>query len=117
WIEARLDERVFHERLVGQRLEGGAGFRYEDEEGVGHIDAVQHVHRVVGIDVADEAGFHFQGAFGTGPVLQRQIYGTRSQIASADADLHDGRESFAGGVGYFATVDLAREVGDPFLLL
>ena len=116
-IETGLYESVFHKRLVGQCLERGAGFRDEDEEGMSHIDGVQHVHRIVGIDVADEAGFHLQGAFGASPVLKCQVYSPWAQIASADADLHDGRESLASCVGYLTVMHFSREVGDPLLLL
>ncbi len=116
-VQARLDQRVFHERLVGQRLERGAGLGDEDEKRVGHVDGAQHVYRVVGVDVADEAGFHFLSAFGAGPVLERQVHGARSQVASADANLHDGCEGLAGGVGHLAAVHLAGKLGDPLLLI
>ena len=116
-VEARLGQGVFDERLVGQRLERGAGLRDEDEEGVRHIDGAQHVHGIVWVDVADEACFHLQGAFGASPVLKCQIHSSWAQIASADADLHDGRESLASCVGYLTVMHFSREVGDPLLLL
>ena len=116
-IEAGFDECVFHERLVGQRLERGARFRDEDEKGMGDVDGAQHVRRIVRIDVADETGLHLQAAFGARPVLQRQVHGAGSQIASADADLNDGCERLVSCVGYLAVVHLVREFGDSLLLL
>ncbi len=115
-VETRLDESIFHKCFVGQRLERGAGFRDEDEEGMSHIDGVQHVHRIVGIDVADEAGFHLQGTFGASPVLKCQVHSPWAQIASTDADLHDGRERLTSCVGYLAVMHFSSEVGDSFLL-
>ena len=52
----------------------------------------------------------------SGPVLERQIHGAGAEVAAADADLHDCRELFAGGVGDLACVDLVGKRGGLFLL-
>ena len=116
-VKARLGQRVLDEGLVGQRLQRRAGLGDEHEQRVRHVDFAEHARRVVGVDVADELCLHLERAVDPGPVLQRQVHRAGAQVAAADADLHDGGELLARGVGDLAGVHLAGQLRDAGLLL
>ena len=115
-IQARGAQGVLDEGFVGQRLQRGAGFAHQHEQGMGQIDALEHAGGVIRVHVADEAGFHFEAAVLLGPVFQGQVHGPGAQIAAADADLHHGGELFTLGVGNFAAVHPVGEIRSLLLL-
>ena len=115
-VQPRVFERVLDERFVGQRFQRGAGFAHQHEQGPAHVDALEHGGGVVGVHVADEAGFQLEAAVLFGPALQGQVHGAGAQIAAADADLHGGGEFFALFVGDLAAVHLLGKFSGLFLL-
>ena len=115
-IHTCVAQSVADECLVGQGLQRCAGFGDNDEQGVGNVDGLQDCTRVVGIDVADEAGFHLESVVFLCPVLQSNIDGAGAQITSADTDLNCGGELLACRVCDLTGMDLVREIGGFFLL-
>ncbi len=108
-VEAGLPHRLRDERLVGEGLKGGAALRYEDEERLLQIEAAEDLGPIIGIDVADEVGIEGNKMGMGGPPLEGEVEGTRTEVAAADADLHDGGEAFAGRAEHRAVAHLFAE--------
>ena len=115
-IHTGIAQSVADEGLIGQGLQCRAGLGDDDEQGVGDIDRFQDSGCIVRIHVADEARFHFQGVVLLCPVLQSDVEGAGTQIASADTDLHDGGEFLARRIGDLAGMYLVCELGGLLLL-
>ncbi len=115
-IHACVAQSVAHKCLIGQCLQCRTGLGNNDEEGVRNIDGFQDSCRIVGVDVADETGFHLEGVVGLCPVLECQIDGAGTQVASADTDLHSSGELLACSVGDLTGMDLVGKVCGLFLL-
>ena len=116
-IQACIFQSVFYEGLIGQSLQCGSGFGYQNEDGMCYVDRIQNSCCVIRVNVADEFCFHFEAAVFLCPVFQSQIHRTRAKVASADTDLHNGGEFFTCCVGDLTCMYFVRELCDAVLLL
>ncbi len=115
-VEAGFTDGIFDEGLVGQGLERRAGLGDQDEERMRDVDLRKDRRGVVRVDVADELRIHEQGLVGLCPALEREIEGTRAEVAAADTDLDDGRELLACLIDDLAGMHLLREFRRTLLL-
>ena len=84
---------------------------------MGNIDGIQDCCRIVRIYVADEFCFHLEQAIFLCPVLQCQIHGAGTEVASADTDLYNSCEFFSCCICDLAGMNLICKLCDLFLLL
>ena len=115
-IYACILERVSDEGLVGQGLQGCSGLGNNDEQGTGYVDGLENGCCVIGIDVADESGFHLLLAILFCPILKCQIQCPGTKVAAADTDLHNCGKGLALIVGDLACMYLIGKIS-RFLLL
>ena len=116
-IQSLLTKCVHNKGLVCQCLQGSAGFGNQNKDGMRYICGSEHRRRVIRIHVADKLRLHTEVSCLFRPVFQRQIHGSRSQIASADTNLHHRRKFIPGSVCNFSLMHLVREFRNTLLLL
>ena len=80
------------------------------------VDRFQDRGCIVRVHVADEARLHFQGVVLFCPVLQSDVEGAGTQVASADTDLYDCSELLVRRISDLAGMYFVCELGS-FLLL
>ena len=115
-VQPGVSERILYEGFIGKGLQRSAGFRHQHKYGVPHVNGLEHARRVIGVNIADEAGLHLERPVLSRPVLQRQIHGTGAEVAAADADLHNRSELLTCSIGDLAGVNFFGKIG-RFLLL
>ena len=97
-----------HQARVGEGLERGEGLRRDDHQrGLG-IEVAGGLVRIGGVDVGEEPGG--QPVLREG--LQRLVDHDRSEVAAADADVHDSLDLLPGHAGPLTGAHRVREVVD-----